>query len=535
MTKPHLLRVILIVTVTKITTSQNNRSSLRLAEFAVALSIATDMGLGHPLEMVLATCLLSLRLGELLGLGQDELRELYYLALFRHAGCTADSHRAAQYMGDELAFSPRFLASVDPTKPWTLVNFLWHNVYAERSALERLSALPFVLPGFMEAVVAHCEVAQLFAARLGLDEHLQAALLQCNEQWDGHGAPGKVKGEGIALNVRVFHVAETAIYLKHFVAPEAVVPAIRQRGGVTLDPAIAEQFCAHAADLMDPSGLESHSLREEVLAAEPKGQPGMTEIQLDAAAEALGDFADLKLPEFVGHSSAVAQLASGAGGVYGLPETDISLLRRAGHVHDLGRIGVSSSIWGKVGGLTEVEWERVRLHPYYTERILSRAPILREWGTLAAAHHERLDGSGYHRNLPAALLTPGMRILAAATAYRALLEDRPQRRAHSPQQAVQQLKQDVRNGWLDGEAVNAVFAAAGEHTSEVRREHLAGLTEREIEVLRFVARGLSNRQIAEQLVVSPKTVGNHLQNIYSKIQVSTRAAATFFAMQNHLV
>lgn len=521
--------------VASMTISQNPRSTVRFAEFAVALSIATDLGLGHPLEMVLATCLLSLRLGERLGLGRNELHELYYLALFRHAGCTADSHRAAQYMGDELAFSPRFLASVDPTKPSTLFSFLWHNVYADRPALQRLGALPAVLPGFMEAVVAHCEVAQLFAARLGLDEHLQAALLQCNEQWDGRGAPGKARGEQLALNVRIFHVAEAAIYLKHFVAPEAVVPAIRARGGVTLDPVIAEQFCVHAADLMDRSGLGSPSLREDVLAAEPGDQPRMTEGQLDAAAQALGDFADLKLPAFVGHSSAVAHLASQAGRVYGLPESDVLLLRRAGHVHDLGRIGVSSSIWGKTGRLTEAEWERVRLHPYYTERILTYTPILKEWGTLAAAHHERLDGSGYHRNLPAALLTPAMRILEVAHVYQAMLEDRPYRPRRSPEQAAQELKQEVRSGWLDGEAVNALLMAAGGHTTEVRREHLAGLTEREIEVLRLVARGLSNRQIAAQLVVSPKTVGNHLQNIYSKIQVSTRAAASFFAMQNHLV
>lgn len=116
-------------------------STIRLAEFAIALSLATDLGLGHPLEMVLATCLLSLRLRELLGLSEEELGELSYLALFRHAGCTADSHRAANYMGDELTFSPRFLASVDPTKPWTMLNFIWHNVYADRPALERINTL----------------------------------------------------------------------------------------------------------------------------------------------------------------------------------------------------------------------------------------------------------------------------------------------------------------------------------------------------------------------------------------------------------
>ena len=485
--------------------------------------------------MVLSTCLLSMRLGELLGLNEEELRELYYLALFRHAGCTADSHRAAEYMGDELAFSPRFLASVDPTKPWTMLNFMWHNVYADRPVLERISKMPTVLPSFMEVVVAHCEVAQLFAARLGLDAGLQTALLQCNEQWNGGGAPGKARGEQMRLTVRVFHVAEAAIYIKHFVSREAVASSIRQRGGVTLDPAIAERFCLNTSRLMGPLGLDSPSLREDVLAAEPGKRSPMTETQLDEAAASLGNFADLKLPDFAGHSSAVAQLAEKAGRVYGLPDTDVILLRRAAHIHDVGRVAVSSSIWGKPGPLTESDWERVRLHPYYTQRIVAHPPALADLGTLAASHHERLDGSGYHRNLPGTLLTPAMRILMAADAYQAMTETRPYRAARSPEQAVEELKREVRAGRFDGEAVNAVLAAAGHPTREVRHERLAGLTEREIDVLRLVARGLSNRQIAGQLILSPKTVGNHLQNIYTKIDVSTRAAATFFAMQHHLV
>jgi HD-GYP domain-containing protein (c-di-GMP phosphodiesterase class II) len=510
-------------------------SSVRLAEFSIALSLATDLGLGHPLEMVLSTCLLSMRLGEFLGLREEELRELYYLSLFRHAGCTADSHRAAAYMGDELAFSSRFLASVDPTKPWTMLHFMWHNIYADRPVLERISRMPTVLPSFMEVVVAHCEVAQLFAARLGMETGLQGALLQCNEQWNGGGAPGKVRGEQMRLTVRVFHVAETAIYIKHFVGPEAVVSSIRQRAGVTLDPDIAERFCRNASGLVGSLGSDSPSLRQDVLAAEPGRGSSMTDAQLDEAAAALGNFADLKLPDFAGHSSAVSQLAEKAARSYRLPDTDVILLRRAAHMQDVGRVAVSSSIWGKPSPFTESDWERVRLHPYYTQRILAYPPALADLGTLAASHHERLDGSGYHRNLPGALLTPAMQILMAADAYQAMTENRPHRAARLPEQAAEELKREVRAGRFNGEAVHAVLAAAGHHTPEVRHERLAGLTEREIDVLRLVARGLSNRQIAQQLVVSPKTVGNHLQNIYTKIDVSTRAAATFFAMQHHLV
>ena len=511
------------------------KSGPRLADFAIALSLATDLGLGHPLEMVLATCLLSIKLGERIGLRDSDLHELYYLALFRHAGCTADSHRAAEYMGDELAFSSRFLAAVDPTKPWTLINFIWHNIYPDRSVLDRIRALPTVMPNFMEVVVAHCEVAQLFAARLGLDEGLQTALLQCNEQWNGQGAPGKFKGEQIQLTVRVLQVAESAIYLKYFVGPDAVVSGIGQRGGITLDPAVVEKFCAHADELLEHAVLETPSLRETVLTMEPGEKILMTEHQLDSAAQAFGDFADLKLPDFSGHSSAVAELVAKAAEKYGLPPADVRLLRRAGYVHDVGRVGVSSSIWGKAGVLSENDWEHIRLHTYYTQRILAHSSAFESWGVIAASDHERLDGSGYHRSLPSTLLTPAMRLLAAADAYISMVENRPYRGPHSREQAEQELKRAVNHGKLDGDAVRAVLAAAGYHVPNVRQEHLAGLTEREIEILRLVARGLSNRAIAQQLFVSPKTVGNHLQNIYMKIDVSTRAAATFFAMQHHLV
>lgn len=511
-----------------------NPAPLRLAEFAVALSLASDLGLGHPLEMVLASCLLSLRLGELLGLSAAELRDVYYLALFRHAGCTADSPTAARYFGDDLAVSPGFLAHVDPTKPWTMLGFMWRNVLAEQPLLKRLSALPEVLPGFMQAVLAHCEVASQFAARLNLDERLQQNLLVCNEAWNGSGIPGKLRGEAIPRAVRVLLVAEEAIYIRHFLGAEAVIPALKQRGGVTLDPAIVQRFCASAEHLLERAQLGSPNLRQAVLSVEPDPRLKLSDEQVEAAARALADFADLKAPHFTGHSAAVGQLAAQAARQFGLPESDITLIRRAGYVHEVGQVGVSSGIWGKPGPLTDAEWERVRLHPYLTARVFAPSPTLNEWGQVAASHHERLDGSGYHRNLPATLLTPAMRLLAAADSFQAMLEARPYRAALSATQAITELKRATRAGQLDGEVVNAVLAAAGQRPLQVRHPHVANLTEREVEVLRLVARGHTNKAIAAQLTLSQKTVGNHLQNIYGKIGVSTRAAATYFAMQHHL-
>lgn len=245
---------------------------------------------------------------------------------------------------------------------------------------------------------------------------------------------------------------------------------------------------------------------------------------------------NIRLAEvMLGHSAAVAELAAQAARGCGLPESDVVTLRRAGWLHDIGRVGVSAAIWGKPGAFTEKEWEKVRLHPYYTERILARTPALARLGSIASFHHERLDGSGYYRGASAPMITPAARVLAAADAYQRMTEQRPHRPACTPEAAADALRWEARAGRLDSEAVNAVLIAAGHHIRPVRRDFVAGLSEREIEVLRLAARGNSMKQIAESLSISQKTVDNHIQHIYAKIGVSTRAGATLFALEQNLL
>jgi DNA-binding CsgD family transcriptional regulator len=230
----------------------------------------------------------------------------------------------------------------------------------------------------------------------------------------------------------------------------------------------------------------------------------------------------------------VADLAGAATKVYGLSNDDAKLVRRAGLVHDLGRLGVSNAIWDKAGPLTAAELERVRLHPYLTDRMLASSGALASVAAIAIQHHERLDGSGYPSGLSGDALTPAGRILAAADAYHAMTEPRPHRDARSAEEAADELRSGVRQALFDGDAVEAVLGAAG-HPVKRRREWPGGLTSREVEVLRLLVRGLSNKEIAEQLVISRKTAGSHVEHIYSKIGVSNRARASLFAIKHGLM
>jgi HD-GYP domain-containing protein (c-di-GMP phosphodiesterase class II) len=514
-------------------------SDIRLAELVGALSIATDLGMGQPMEYVLRSCVLSVRLGEAIGLSESELREVYYLALLRFLGCNAGTHEQAALVGDEVAMRTAMVPVYGGDPPQimdALVNHL-RAIHGGLSAPELDRVIPQLLLSFQstmqESAAGHCEVGQRLASRFGFGEPIQQALGQAYERWDGQGVPAGLKGEEIPLSVRVVSLAHDAVLFHRTGGLEMAVTVVKERSGGAHDPKIVERFCQLAPRLLH--GLESESSWEAVLALEPGEQSVLSDEQFDNACRAIADFTDLKSPYLLGHSSGVAELAAEAARRCGLPEEDIVAVWRAGMLHDVGRTGVSSGIWGKPGPLSDSEWERVRLHSYYTERVLARPSALAQLGALAASHHERLDGFGYHRGASASPPTPAAKLLAAADAYHAMTESRPHRPALAPEAAAEALRSEVRAGRLDGEAANAVLAAAGHRIRTTRRAMVAGLSEREVEVLRLLARGHSKKDIAGLLFISEKTVSHHTQHIYSKIGVSTRAGATLFALQHDLL
>jgi HD-GYP domain-containing protein (c-di-GMP phosphodiesterase class II) len=523
-------------------------SGVRLAELVGTLSLATDLARGRPLEQGLGVCVLAVGLGEEAGLAEDDLTRVWYGALLRHIGCTADNHLLSAVVGDEIAFSAG-LAGIDASSPEAFLGYLAEHLRrtASATAEARLARLPALAGGMREAAAAVCEVAELLADRLGLGPELRRDLALGAERFDGRGFLGRAGGEQVPVAVRVVQVAETARLAAQPARPEgsresqggapvgraeAAMAVLGERAGQALDPWLVERFRAAGERLFERLG--AGPLWDQVLACEPGPRPVLAGEALRSGLAAMAEFVDLKSPSTVGHSAAVARLAEAAAALAGLPAAEQEAAARAGLVHDLGRAAVSSVVWERPGPLSLDERERVRLHAYYTERVLAASPALARLGTLASLHHERLDGSGYHRGAVAAALPPVARVLAAADAYQAMTEPRPHRPALGPDAAAAELRAEVRAGRLDPDAAAAVLAAAGQWTGR-RRPQVAGLTAREIQVLGLLARGRSNRQIAAALTIAPKTADAHVQHIYAKIGVSTRAAAAVFAMRHDLV
>jgi HD-GYP domain-containing protein (c-di-GMP phosphodiesterase class II) len=513
--------------------AQNRDSDLRLAELLAALSLVTDLARGRPTEEAVRACLIATRIAETLGLGRDETSHVYYMTLLRFVGCTAPSHEYTAALGGDHVVSRGQGDMSDMTKVGEALAFLatfssglpaWRRPTAFVAALARVPNVG------KDGIRADCEVAVRMARRFQLDERVAESLYQSFERWDGHGPPRGLVGEAIALPARLAAVAFAAAMFHRAGGPEAAVEAVRRWSGRSLDPGLADAFLGRSDELLE--AIENEDVWPAVLAAEPTPWRQVRGARIDEVARGFADFVDLKSPYLQGHSAGVAALTEGAARASNLPDEEVTALRRAALLHDLGRAGVTTAIWEKRGPLTSGEWEQVRLHAYHTERILSRSAALAPLAQLAGMHHERLDGSGYHRGAPASVQSKMARILAAADVYQALTEERPHRAALAPEPAARAL--EAQPG-LDRQAVAAVLAAAGQRRGRVPMPWAAGLSDREVEVLRLLARGRSERQIAEALFISASTVHTHVTHIYEKAAVSTRASAALFAMENGLL
>jgi HD-GYP domain-containing protein (c-di-GMP phosphodiesterase class II)/DNA-binding CsgD family transcriptional regulator len=503
---------------------------IRLAELLAALSLTTDLGSGVAFEKGLRTCLVAGALADALELDLAEQRAAYQVGLLRALGCTASAPENAALFGDDMAFQAA-LKKLDPADPAAFgAQFgSWAGPDAQPQLIKRfVEVAPTAGP---ELVGANCEVSIMLGARLHLSDAAIRALDDVYERWDGGGFPRARGGEDLALAARVMHVGEQVVFAHFEAGREGALANVGRRSGGQLDPQICACFAAHADELLDR--LDTPDVLTSVIDSEPPPASTMPASELAELCLAFAAFADLKGRHLLGHSTRVAELVVEAARLLGMDQAEQETLRLAGLMHDIGRVAVTSSVWNRPGPLGAGDWERVRLHPHWTARILMRCPALATLAPVAAADHERLDGSGYHRGVRGGELPLGARVLAAADAFAAMTEDRAHRPALSPDQAATALLEDARGGRIDPQAAGAVFEAAG--LPKPRAAWPCDLTDREIEVLRLAARGLSNREIAEKLVVSDRTVQHHLASVYDKTGRRSRGGAAVFAIEHHLV
>jgi HD-GYP domain-containing protein (c-di-GMP phosphodiesterase class II) len=507
-------------------------SGVRLTELLAALSFGADLGLGHPTEHVLRQTYIALYLAEQLRMDEPEREVVYYASLLAWLGCHIDAYEQAKWFGDDQAFK-RDAAYVDDGDALGTVAFLLRHIGDGRPLAERLKAgAGFLATGrhdLEQMYENHWRAASALSEDLGLSDAVRASVAQTFERWDGKGEPDGLKGEDVLLSARLVHLSDVVAVFYHTGGLAAAVEVARARSGGQFDPGLVGLFQSEAKSIFED--LEQVTTWDAVMGKAPTVSREFSNDELDRALTAFADFVDLKSPYTLGHSRGVAELAAAAAGELA---ANTRTVRRAGLVHDLGRMGVANTIWDKRTPLTAGEVERVRLHPYYTDRILASVPALACLAPVAAEHHERLDGSGYPRGSTAESLTLEGRLLAVADCYQAWSEPRPYREPLDPDMIAGRLRHEVKAGRLDGAAVDAVLRAAG-HRVPRNREWPAGLTAREVEVLRYLARGMSQQQIAQHLVISRKTASNHVEHIYAKIGVSNRAMASLFATRHGLI
>lgn len=515
-------------------------SSLRLGELVATLALAQDNCFGQPLESQLRSCLLSVWLCEELDRGRELRDTAYWASLLRYLGCTGHAHEVAAVFGDEIAVRARTLVH-DAADPAEVMRDVVELATAGRAPEERdriIRTLQETAQGWaVHNFASGCEVGDRLAVRLGFGADVRDALAFTFERWNGNGYPHGARGEAIPLAMRVVHLAHDMEAIGRLFTPEAALAAAADRRDRTYDPLLVDVLLAHGATWFDRLGKLDPW--DAVLALEPEPARTLTGDELDDVLLTVADFIDLKSPYLAGHSRRCADLALDAGRLLALDDDTLARLRRAALVHEIGTTAVPNSILDKPGPLTRSEFDRVELHPMLSEQMLRRTPMLAELAPVASAHHERADRTGYHKGLGAEEVDTAALVLAAVDLYVGLTTDRADRPAFSEAEAAARVAEHAERGALDKAVTSAVLRAAGHdgHRGPTRAgaPRPGGLTVREIEVLRLACRGLTLREVGDRLHISPKTADHHIQHIYTKIGVSTRAGAALWAVQHGVV
>jgi len=506
-----------------------------------ALSYATGLGFGGHIEHGLGSASLGLLLADRLTLADEEREAIFYGALLKDVACTACSAGIAAFFPDEEQVSLADVILLDPSQLSDMIGWLSRYLRLDAHFPGRVAKfLSFIVqcgPIVKETMRSHCEVAELFARQLGFPDYVQRTLRFQWERWDGKGMAYGLKGPAIPRTARILHLAQVLDLTYRFGGPAATCVLAQEKRGVRFDPEAVDAFLALTQQEAFWNTLEEQSTQEALLARRPSTVADQAlEDQSERMCEVLADFIDLKTRETWHHSRTVAEVAVGIGTRLGLEPNKLTRLRCAALVHDVGKVAVPVAILAKGEQRSSSEWETYRLHPYYTQRILERVDALRELAQAAAAHHEWINGQGYHRQLCGEQIPLYGRILAVANTYARLVQQRGEQQDLA--EALRKMHSLV-GRQFDRACYDALVASvkgAGSLGRIPRRSRKVGnLTEREAEVLCLLAQGRNTPQIAQRLDISKKTVEHHVAHIYDKLGVTCRTAAVVYAVQQGLV
>jgi HD-GYP domain-containing protein (c-di-GMP phosphodiesterase class II) len=511
-----------------------------MAEVLGAFSLATDLGMAQPMGHVLRTCYIAMRIGRELKLAEADQAILFYATLLMHSGCPASSSLMAAVVRTDEMDATRAVNRRAYSHPLEEIEALVQHVAPDAPLLLRLQyivqALAHAPRSKRENRIGTCEVGALMARRLGMPAAVEQTLLNLFEHWDGTGYH-HLRGEQIPLCARIVDPASMLEILHEIGGRAAMEQTARAQRGKVLAPDVADAFLALSREARFWQELSGEDLHRRLLDMESENPcQYIGPERLDDVVLAFAHFADAKSVATLGHAEGTAYVAEAMAQQMSLPADEIVTIRRAALLHDLGLVAIGVNLIEKRGPLTPAEQERIRLHPYYTERILSSVPGFQAVAAIAGGHHEWLNGQGYYRGLSGQAVPLGARILAVADAFHELTEDYPGHPARERDEAFRALAPKVGSQLAPEcyEALSQVLSLSLPKSAR-RRALPAGLTDREVEVLRLVAKGRTNKQVAEHLVLSEKTVGHHVEHIYNKIGVSTRAAAVFYALEHDLI
>lgn len=507
---------------------------MRLAELLGRLSLASDIANDFPHGKSVRSVVLAVELGRAAGESTDDTRDAFWVTLLGFLGCTGFAHEEAQVGAGDDQSVRNAMVMADVADPLGTVMGAIRRIGRGAPFMQRIRAIASILTdreGAARYARAMCDSSIHLARIVGAGPQILTALETLCERWDGRGAPAQIGGEGLTTAMRLNHIGHIVELAHHRGGRDAALAVVKRRSGGQFDPRLARAFVAEQRQLFE--AIEDPLIFDRFLALEPEPVAQADESRIDDVARALGHFADLKSPSFLGHSAAVADLAASAAEIAGLGANEIRVVRRAALFHDLGRVSVPNGIWESPGKLDWGQWERVRLHAYYTERVLAPLKELADVRLIAGMAHERCDGSGYHRGV-AGDASVAANILAASDIATAMGEARPHRAALPTSEITSHILAEASAGRLDRKVADAVLQAMG--TAErAPPSPSPQLTERELEVARLVARGNTNRGIGAELGISARTVQIHVAHIYKKIGVSSRAGAAVWLMENELL